>query len=108
MSYSSLLIQTCDIQRYTDSGAGNYNRPTKSWADLHASEPCRFNITKGNEIRMDNEIVISYWTLFVGDIDVTERDRVIFGGETYEIVLIKPFQNGSADHHKELILIKAY
>jgi len=105
MSFADLLIHTCDIQRFTDTGPDDYNQPTKAWADLHAGEPCRMVSTKGVEIHIDAKVVVSNWELFVGDIDVTEQDRVIFDGETYNIVLVQPRSNDVSEHHKELSLV---
>jgi len=102
MSYDSLLVNTCTIQRYTEGAQDDYGNPAETWADLHVDEPCRYSEPKNREITVGAQVLIYDLDLFVGNIDVTARDRVILNTETYEILGVKDRQGMAASHHKEL------
>ena len=104
MSYDALLTNTCTIQRYTEGTADGYGNPAKTWADLHADEPCRWSYPKNREIKIGAEVVIAELELFLGDIDVTERDQVILNSRTYEILSAAQRQDGDGGHHVECLL----
>jgi hypothetical protein len=104
LSYDDLLINTCTIQRYTEGAIDNSGRPARAWADHLADEPCRWSKPKNNEIRIGAEVLVYDLDLFVGDIDVTNQDRVVLDSETYEILGVKDRQDISAAHHKELAI----
>ena len=104
MSYSTLLINTCDVMRNTPGLADGYGQPTASW-DVHLDdEPCRYSEPKNNEIKVGAEVLIYDLDLFLGDVDVTVQDRVVLNGGTYEILGVKNRQNGAIVHHKELAI----
>jgi hypothetical protein len=48
------------------------------------------------------EVVIADLQLFLGDIDITERDRVILDSRTYEVISATQRQGG--DNHMECFL----
>ena len=104
MSYTDLLIDTCTVRRYTEGAVDDYGKPTLTWDDHLADEPCRLSASSGREITIGAEVVIADYKLFLGDVDITERDRVILGGITYQVLLVTNRQNGTADHHKECYL----
>ena len=104
MTYLELLINTCTIRRWVDSGTDAYGSPIKSWGDI-AIKPCRLVAGAGKEIKVGTEVVVSNHRLFLEDVDITERDRVAIGTETYEVVLVSDRQNGTGVHHKECDLI---
>ena len=104
MSYTSLLIDTCTIQRYTEGAKDNYGNPILTWADHLVDEPCRLTTAKGRELKVGAEIVIADYKLFVESIDVTEQDRIVISGNTYEILLVEDYTDGSASHHKQVWL----
>jgi len=104
MTFESLLINTCDIERFTEGVADNYGTPDKTWAIEHPDEPCRHISGKGREVRVGQEIHIVYDELYVGDIDVTVQDRVIIDTETYQVVDVEFRQDGAGAHHKKLFL----
>ena len=104
MTFETLLINECDILRFTEGEADDYGIPAKTWAVLHNDEACRYVSGKGTEIKVGQEVVIIYDELFVGDIDVTEQDRVVYDSLTYQIVSVVPRQDGIGDHHKHLYL----
>ena len=105
MSYTGLLNDTCDIEDFT-SVADAHNQPTKTWATKHGATPCRMTSTKGDEIHIRLQVMVSYWKLFIENIAVTEQDRVLFGGDYYNILLVQPCIGYAATHHMELNLEK--
>ncbi len=104
MTFSSLLIGECTIQRYTEGAADDYGHPAKTWTNLHDDEPCRHVSGKGREVKVGQEVVIIYDELYVGDIDVIVQDRVVIDTETYQVVDVLFRQDGIGDHHKQLFL----
>ena len=111
MTFDSLLINECDIQEFTVAPApDDYGQPIKTWqikdvdGVLYDDIPCRYVSGKGTEIKVGQEVVIIYDELYVGDIEVTEQDRVILNTLTYQIVSVVPRQDGIGSHHKHLFL----
>ena len=104
MSFESLLIDTCTIERYTEGAADAYNQPTRDWDDHLADEACRLVAGSGREITIGAETVIAEYKLFLGNIDVTEQDRVVIGADTYEILFVTDHQDSDDSHHKELTM----
>ncbi len=108
MAYLDLLIQSCTIQRDAIGAADSYGNPAEDW-QTHLTEDCRLQSLTGTraggrEVRVGAEVVIADYKLYVNDIDVTEQDRIVLETVTYEILLVKPPQNGVGVHHKELLL----
>ena len=104
MSFDSLLINACDIQRFSEGAADDYGTPIKTWDTIHTDEPCRHVSGKGREVKVGQEVVIIYDQLFVGDIDITVQDRVIIDSVTYQVVDVVFTQDGIGSHHKECYL----
>jgi len=104
MSFETLLIDTCDIYSFTAGAQDAYGNPAKTWAISYASENCRINSAKGREIKVGAEVVIADYILYVGDITVSAQDRVVYNSETYEIILVESFQDGTGAHHDKLYL----
>ena len=105
MAYTDLLINTANIQRFTETGVYDaYGQPVKTWANIHTDEPCRHVTGKGREVKVGQETHIIYDQLFLEDIDVTVQDRVIIGTETYQIVDVLFRQDGVGSHHKQAYL----
>ena len=117
MSFSSLLIHTCDIGLLTQAAQDDYGTPIKTWPITYTSQPCRFVSTTGREVKVGAEVVISDWKLFVDNlVNVDEQDRVsnillastggVADSSTFEIILVMPRSDGIGGHHKELALQK--
>ena len=110
MSYESLLIDVCTIERNSPALIDDYGHHADAWANHLVDEPCRLMVAGGagnpggREISVGAEVVIADYKLFLNDVDVTERDRAIHNSITYEIVLVSTRQNGTTEHHKELFL----
>ena len=104
MSYSSLLINTCTIQRFTEGSSDPYGNPAITWAAHLPDEACRIQPSSGVELKIGAELVVADYLLFLGDVDVTEQDRVVLDSITYEILLVKDEQDGVDSHHREVFL----
>lgn len=104
MSFATLLINTCTILRNTPGVQNGYGQPTASWGNHLVDEACRIMGTSGREIKVGAEVVVADYKLFLNDVDVTEQDRIVLGGVTYEMLLVQRIQNGTGGHHKESYL----
>jgi len=104
MTFDSLLINECDIERFGEGVADDYGIPAKIWTPTYENEPCRHVSGKGREVKVGQEVHIIYDELYIGDIDVIVQDRVIIDTETYQIVDVEFRQDGVGGHHKKLFL----
>ena len=105
MSFTSLLINTCTVRRFTAGAIDAYGNPTKTWADHLVDEPCRWSTPKNIEIKVGAEVVLADLQMFFAkDTDITEQDRVVLGTATYEVLSAADRQNGMANHHVEVFL----
>ncbi len=104
MSYTSLLISTCTVRRFTAGAQDAYGNPAETWADHLTSQACRLQSVTNTEIKVGAELVRADYKLFLQDIDITEQDRVVLGSITYEVLSVANRQDGTADHHKECLL----
>ena len=113
MSYTSLLINWCSVYRYPAGGATDaYGTPDKVWAVVPALSDvaCRIMPVSGVEVKVGAELVIADYQLFLGDVTISEQDKVkVYWGTVdawveYEILLVKDRQDGADSHHKELLL----
>lgn len=104
MSFTSLLINICTVQRNTPGIVDDYGIPTPSWGAHLTDESCRLMATNGREVMVGAEVVIADYKLFIGDVDITEQDRVILDSATYEVLFVMDKQDSSGDHHKECLM----
>ncbi len=104
MSYTSLLMQTCTTERFTESAADDYGIPAKTWTNHLVEEPCRLVSGAGREVSVGASVVIAEYRLFLGDVDITEQDRVTVDTILYEVLLVTKRQDSLRGHHKECLL----
>ena len=111
MTFASLLTDTCTTERYTEGARDALGKPAPTWADNLVDEPCRFQTGTGRgigragmEVRVGAKLVVADYLFFIGDVDITEQDRVVSGGVTYEILIVADKQDGGGSHHKECML----
>ena len=104
MNYDSLLIDVCTTERFTEAAADDYGMPTKVWDEHLVDEPCRLVTGTGREVQVGAQVVIAEYTLFVGDVDITEQDRVTVDEILYQILLVSNRKDGVNSHHKECLL----
>ena len=105
MSYASLLINNCVIERWVTLGPSAFGNPTKDWGP-HLTVDGRLSSANGRERQDATEVVQVDEVLFLENVDITEHDRVTVDGVLYEIVFVTDKQNGTANHHKELGLVR--
>ena len=120
MSFTSLLIHTCDIGLLSQGfPRDDYGRLTEVWSTAtYTAQPCRLVATRGREVKIGAEVVVSDWKLFVANtVAVDEQDRisnvklastavVLPESATFEIILVQLRSDGLTGHHKELALRK--
>ena len=104
MSYAELLIDFCLTEHFTEDAVGDYGMPAKTWADHLVDEPCRLVPSTGREVTVGAQVVIAEYTLFLGDCDITEQDRVTVDEVVYEVLLVNDRKDGKDSHHKECLL----
>ena len=102
MSFDSLLINTATIQRFTEGAQDGYGNPIKTWADRVPDVSCRLVASSGREVKVGAEVVIADNMVFFEDIDITEQDRIVIDGVTYEAILVLFRQDATTDHHKQV------
>lgn len=103
------VLGTAYIATVSFDASGN---PVKVWglaADL-GDVPCRLMAITGREVLVGAEVVIADYKLFLGDVTVSEQDRVwvyagtVKGWALYEILLVEDKQDSTDSHHKECLL----
>ena len=104
MSFASLLINTCTISRFAAGAVDAYGNPAKAWSNHLTGQHCRWSSPTNREVQIGAQVVVADLQLFLNIIDVTEQDRVVLDGRTYEILSVAERQNGTADHHIECLL----
>ena len=90
----------------------DYGNPVVVWVPATGlgDEPCRLMATKGIELTIGAEVVVANYKLFLGDVTITEQDRIwvyagtIKGWALYEILLVEDKQDSADSHHKECYL----
>ena len=101
MSFASLLIHTCTVKKFGSVSDDDYGNPIKVWVD-DATDDCRLTASPGREIKVGAEVVVADYKLFVkGTLDITEQDRVVISGVTYEVLLVQGYSDGTILHHKQ-------
>ena len=101
MSYATLLIDVCNVSRYTEGLPDAYGNPALTWADHLTDEPCRLTTPTGREVMVGAQLVVADYLVFLGDVDVTEQDRITIDLVSYEVLLVADRQDGFRPHHKE-------
>ena len=104
MSYLSLLINTCTTQRFVAGAADAYGIPAKAWANFLVGIPCRWSTPSNREVKVGAEVVIVDLQLFLGDVDITEQDRVVLSTKTYEVLSVMRRQDSVLGHHAECFI----
>lgn len=113
MSYTSLLVNLASVYRYPAGGTiDGYGMPAKVYAVVPALEEiaCRIQSAKGREVLVGAELVVADYKLFLGNVILSEQDRVrVFWGTEeawyeYEILMVEDKVDGLGSHHKECYL----
>ena len=102
--FSGLLINSVKITRYVAGAIDAYGNPAKTWSDHLVGEPCRISYPKGRQVQRGTEVIPVEILLFTDDVDITEYDRAIVNGVTYEILFVARLQGSMGGHHLEVSL----
>lgn len=100
MAFVDLLINRCTVRRWEDAGTDDYGNPIKDWGDHLTNQACRLMAGAGREVTIGAEVVIADYKLFIQNVEITERDRVIVDDVTYEVLLVADRQDSTEKHHK--------
>ncbi len=117
MTFDGLLIHTCDIGALTQGAADAYNQPANTYPLVYTTQECRIMPTSGEEIKVGAQVMISDWTLFLpDDVTIDEQDRVsnillrsdgsVVDAATFEVLHVKPRNDSTALHHRQVLLRK--
>jgi len=104
MTFDGLLIHTCDIESFSETGTDDYGHPIGNWTPTYENEPCRHISGQGREIKVGQEVVIVYDQLFLGDVEITEQNRVVIDTVTYQILSVVFRNDNAGAHHKQCFL----
>jgi hypothetical protein len=105
MGFNDLLVSTCTVRQYSSISADAYGQPVKTYHDHLIGQLCRLSGAQAREFKVGAEVVIADAKLFIGDVDISERDQVIVDGATYEVLAVIPIKAGTIEnHHKECYL----
>jgi len=104
VAFDDLLINTCTVRRFTEGVADAYGTLDKTWADHLVDQDCRLVASSGREIQVGAQVVVADHALFINDADITERDRVVIDGVTYEVIMVMSRQDGVGAHHLHCFL----
>lgn len=104
MSFTSLLIDTCAVKKYSSSN--EYGRITHGSAG--SSVACRFNPQEGKRIvnQVGDEEIIDGTLFIAASVSLDAKDLIVFGGSDYRIINIKTQKDSAAAHHKQIFLRK--
>jgi len=104
MGFVDLLIHTCTTRRFAEGAPDSYGVPTKIWTDNLTDQACRLEapagFVGGREVKVGAEVVIADYRLFIENVDITEQDRVVINGITYEVLIVEDFSDSVSAHHK--------
>lgn len=102
MSFTSLLIHRCTIQGKTLSTSG-YEK-TASWSDLATDVPTRKDAVPARILDADMRINSDDDMFFFNPSVVIERgNRIVFDGDTYDVIDVNKMYDSKALHHLEVI-----
>ena len=110
--YSALLNSSADIQRFTSTGVDAHGQPTGAWANSSTGIKCRIRELAGVS-NANNEIIDSSGTAVVAShevwllpgVSITEKDRVVHGGITYDVQFVVSRPGGTVHHVKAYLKV---
>ncbi len=82
--------QEVDIQGATTT-YGDYGEPIHTWKTILEGLKCRVAPKKDGEIQREDKsfVVASHEIIIDGDYEITEKNKAVFAGDDYEILLVK-------------------
>jgi|GEM_PF-4002304 head-tail adaptor len=100
MSFENLLNQLCSIQSKTDSQTAT-GQVSSAWVDKATNVKTRMVAQKNPQVfgTLGHYTVADFKFYFLTGTDITEADRIVLNGETYDVVIAYPDSSG---HHIEV------
>jgi len=90
-AHTATLTSTCSVWRKVQA-TNSTGGPNDTWQEQIASVPCRLMPEQSRrrlEVAAEREVLVTYFRLTVPyNTDIRADDRVIFGGETYQIAAL--------------------
>ena len=118
MSFSSMLIHRCTIQRYMPTGGTDtMGHPLAAWTNLATNVKCNLQWRPVTELKNDGLVAVaSSELLFVpkGQ-DITEKDRVTavvdidgvsVDSNIFNVTEVRLLRGKNREHHKQVILLR--
>jgi len=102
-SFSALLIHTCDIQAKTLNTSG-YEQ-VAAWANVAAGVSCRHDYDgsvsiSDTELRENKDDDVFF---FNADASVSEGNRIVHDGKTYDVIKVRKLYDSAVLHHLEVV-----
>ena len=110
--YTEIMPDTCDIKAYTSLGNDRLNKPLYEWTVETADVSCRREVLSEREttrefIGQDQKHVTAEYRFYLeSGTTVTERNRLTFDGEDYEILYVAPFQDIDSAYTQEVWCVR--
>lgn len=103
MSFTSLLIHTCNIEAKTLTTTGYEKVPT--WEATSEDVPCRKDSSTGvkitdSNIRLNTDDDMFF---FLPDVEIVRGNRIAFEGDHYDVIKVNKLYDRSSLHHLEVI-----
>ena len=106
MSFEILMNRTAVVETPTETKTASMG-VSVSWATKHAIVKCRFWKMSGDERLLYASFRTEVTHKMVCSArfsDITERDRVVLGGVTYDIEFVDSVDDSDRAHHMEIVL----
>ena len=86
---SGMLRSLCTIQRRTDVD-DNYMTRATTWADVFVNVKCDIQPRSGDELAQYGRVMVDVTHVMYSEpIELREKDRVVSGGTTFEVVVVR-------------------
>lgn len=102
MAFDKLLLDTCTIQAKALALNG-YER-TEDWSDIATDVPCRRNTRSVKIADEEKRLSLDDDLFFMpAGTTVARGNRIIFNGDTFDVIKVNQMQNRRATHHLQVI-----
>lgn len=97
-----LFNATLSIERKSLGAADDYNEHAESWAVVAADVPCRIQGMRGRENTENKQaVLVTHLAVMLAGTDLTEKDRVLSDGVSYEVLYANKAPGGVTGSHVE-------
>ena len=106
MSFDSLLVHSCTVQRCTSTTVDGYGRPVNTWSNHLPNQACRVGTAKGRTVWNGMQMVLADYIFYFPNIDITEQDRILYEGKYYRIVFVDHTSDSTSVHHHFQVFVE--